>query len=94
MPERTSELTVTIDASGEYAINNQRIEYENPAQLANKLQILALEKERTAAPVVIIASDGNAPHQRVVNVMEAARIAGLDRLTFATQRSDSDEQKK
>lgn len=85
MPERPRELHVVVDASGQYAINNRRIVYENPAQLAREMRIMAPVAEAGQDPVVIIAADGNAPHQRVINVMEAARLAGLERLTFATQ---------
>lgn len=85
MPERPRELHVVVDASGQYAINNRRIVYENPAQLAREMRIMAPVAEGVHDPVVIIAADGNAPHQRVINVMEAARLAGLERLTFATQ---------
>ena len=37
--------------------------------------------------VVIINADANATHQSVIHVMEAARVAGLIHLTFATQSS-------
>ena len=36
---------------------------------------------------VIISADATAAHQSVINVMDAARRAGLPRLTFATQSS-------
>jgi len=36
-------------------------------------------------PVVIINADAQATHQSVVHVMEAARLAGLLHITFATQ---------
>jgi biopolymer transport protein ExbD len=36
-------------------------------------------------PVVIINADGNATHQSVIHVMEAAQAAGLIHITFATQ---------
>jgi biopolymer transport protein ExbD len=36
-------------------------------------------------PVVIVNADGNATHQSVIHVMEAARAAGLIHITFATQ---------
>ncbi len=85
MPERPNELYITIDASGQYAINNRRVSYENPAQLAREMRIVSPVKKEEKDPVVIIAADGSAPHQRVINVMEAARLAGLERLTFATQ---------
>jgi biopolymer transport protein ExbD len=35
--------------------------------------------------VVIISADATAAHQSVVTVMDAARRAGLAKLTFATQ---------
>jgi len=35
--------------------------------------------------VVEIHADAMATHQSVVNVMEAARLAGLQRLSFATR---------
>jgi biopolymer transport protein ExbD len=41
--------------------------------------------------VVIVSADATAAHQSVVNVMEAARRAGLPRLTFATQSSAGGE---
>ena len=39
------------------------------------------------APVVIINADATAAHQSVINVLEAARLAGFDRVTFAAQSS-------
>ncbi|MCM1128293.1 MAG: biopolymer transporter ExbD [Alistipes senegalensis] len=94
MPERPRELYVIVDASGQYAINNRRIVYENPAQLAREMRIMAPVQEDGKDPVVIIAADGNAPHQRVINVMEAARLAGLERLTFATQSEAGGQERR
>ena len=37
--------------------------------------------------MVIISADASATHQSVINVMEAARQAGLVHITFATQTS-------
>jgi biopolymer transport protein ExbD len=39
--------------------------------------------------VVIIHADANAKHQAVISVMEAARLAGLSQITFATQSTQS-----
>lgn len=85
MPERPREILVTVDASGQYAINNQRISYDNPSQLASELRIMFPLQQGVPDPIVIVAADGSTPHQRIVNIMEAARIAGFERLTFATQ---------
>ena len=35
--------------------------------------------------MVIVSADATAAHQAVINVLDAARRAGLPRLTFATQ---------
>ena len=41
----------------------------------------------TRDSVVIISADAQAAHQSVINVMDAARRAGLVQITFATQQS-------
>jgi biopolymer transport protein ExbD len=46
---------------------------------------LAAEAEQIKDAVVVVSADANAAHQSVVNVMDAARRAGLARLTFAAQ---------
>lgn len=38
--------------------------------------------------MVIISADAMAAHQAVVNVLDAARRAGLSRLTFAAQTAN------
>ena len=85
MVERPQELSVSVNASGEYAINNVRVSFHDTATLADDLKNAAANMGED--PVVIVAADGDAPHQRVINVLEAARLAGMKRLTFATQRN-------
>ena len=54
----------------------------------------ALAAELTAAAagsgemMLIISADATAAHQSVINVMDAARRAGIAKLTFATQSSN------
>lgn len=88
VPERVQELTVMVDAAGNIAINNETVRYESPEQLASELlkRVPAMVNEK--GPVVIISADGAARHQNIVNVLEAARLAGLDRLTFATVKPE------
>jgi biopolymer transport protein ExbD len=38
--------------------------------------------------VVIINADAQATHQSVINIMEAARMAQLTQITFATQTAN------
>jgi biopolymer transport protein ExbD len=80
--ERPVQIQVAVAADGRYAINNQRIHYQDPGSLATEL--VKATKNNTEA-VIVINADASATHQSVVNVLEAARIAGLVRITFATQ---------
>ncbi len=42
-----------------------------------------------ADSVLIISADALSSHQSVINVLDAARRAGLSRLTFAAQSGDA-----
>ncbi len=84
VPDRPDELMVTVDASGRIAIGQETIRYENPSQLAAEMRKRVTFNENGKGPVVVISADGQARHQSIVNVLEAARLAGLERLTFAT----------
>lgn len=80
--ERPQQLQIAVTADGRYAINRQLIEYRDPAGLAaDMLRFTQGAKE----VVVVVNADAQASHQSVVSVLEAARIAGLPHLTFATQ---------
>jgi biopolymer transport protein ExbD len=80
--DRPQVLAVAVDANGRYAINGAAVAYENPAALAGRLQDAA---KGAKEPVVAISADAAATHQSVVNVMEAARIAGYNHISFTTQ---------
>jgi biopolymer transport protein ExbD len=78
------EIIVAISSSGEYAINKQILPSRTVAAITQSL--LDASKGKPDA-MVVISADAQATQQSVVNVMEAARAAGLSRLTFATQKS-------
>jgi biopolymer transport protein ExbD len=78
------EVRVTVSAQGDYSVNQQALTARSPADLALALQVAAKDNKDA---VVIIQADASARHQAVVTVMEAARRAGLNRITFATQAS-------
>jgi biopolymer transport protein ExbD len=86
--ERPFEINVGVDAQGRYAVNNVRTAARNPEDLADELVNAARASGKAnAEPVVIINADATATHQTVINVLEAARIAGYSRITFAAQSS-------
>ena len=82
--ERPREVNVGIDAQGRYVIDRTVFTWTNAAALADELKRSAGQAKD---PVIIISADASATHQSVVNVMEAARQAGLVHITFATQSS-------
>lgn len=75
------EVLVSVSADGQFSVNKQGVNGRSVADLAS-----ALKADAKAGPesVLIIHADANAKHQSVVNVMEAARRAGLTQITFAT----------
>ena len=82
MKERPKEINVGVDAQGRYVIDRTVFNFSTVAALADALKRSAGDAKD---PVVIINADANATHQSVIHVMEAARTAGLIRITFATQ---------
>jgi biopolymer transport protein ExbD len=86
--ERPFEINVGVDAQGRYAVNNVRTAAHSPEDLADELANAARASGKANVdPVVIINADATATHQTVINVLEAARLAGYSRVTFAAQSS-------
>ncbi len=80
--ERPAEVIVAVSADGRYAVNQTAVDGRSVEQLSAALQAAAGGRADT---VVIVSADATAAHQSVVNVLDAARRAGLVRLTFAAQ---------
>ena len=85
--EKPFEINVTVDAKGNYTVNNTPVSFHNVAGLAQDMKNAARTSDGqiVASPVVIVNADQFAMHQMVINVLEAARVAGYDKLTFAAQ---------
>ena len=82
------EINVAVDPQGNYAVNNIRVATHDAAGLADELKTAAQAKPAGMKdPIVIINADATAAHQSVINVLEAARQAGFDRVTVAAQTS-------
>ena len=80
--ERPAEIVVAVSADGRYAVNRRTVEGRSVELLTSELAAAAGGRADT---VVIVSADALTPHQAVVNVLDAARRAGLSRLTFAAQ---------
>jgi biopolymer transport protein ExbD len=80
--ERSNEVSVLVNAQGQYVINRAPVTYRSIDQLAEELKRASSTMKE---PVVVISADATATHQAVVRVMEASRLAGLSQITFTTQ---------
>lgn len=80
--QQPKEVQVAVDANGKYLIDRNVLQFTGVGPLAEALRAAA---KGEADPVVVINADSQATHQSVINVMEAARLAGFVHITFATQ---------
>ena len=78
------EVQVLVGADGRYAVGSLVLASQGVDELANAMR---LQAQGHADAMVVISADASAPHQAVINVMDAARRAGLSRLTYAAQHS-------
>ena len=82
--DRPKEIIVAVAADGRYAVNKKAVEGRSVDILAAELSAAA---DGAADAMLIVSADATAAHQSVINVMDAARRAGIAKLTFATQSS-------
>ena len=75
-------LNVSVDAAGKYTINGAPTPYESADDFAQRMREAA---KGAREPVVAISADAQATHQSVINVMESARIAGYNHISFTTR---------
>jgi biopolymer transport protein ExbD len=84
--DRPREIVVSVSADGRFSIGRKAVDGRSVEALAAEL---AASARGIDDPIVIVSADATAAHQSVVNVMDAARRAGLAKLTFAAQSSRS-----
>ena len=80
--DRPNEITVLVNAQGQYVVNKSAVPFRTVEQLADEMRRAGAGLKE---PVVVITADAAATHQSVIRVMEASRLAGLSQITFTTQ---------
>ncbi len=78
-------IEVSLSSTGKIAINRRLLEQTDAAHLTEAL--IAESSGNTKNTLLVIHADAQATHQSVVTIMEAARTAGLARVSFATQNA-------
>jgi biopolymer transport protein ExbD len=86
MRERPGEIVVSVASDGRTTLNRQPVDGRSVEALSAQLRSAAAGRGDT---VLIVSADAMATHQSVINVLDAARRAGLSRLSFAAQSADS-----
>ena len=77
-------VDIVITSDNQYFINDVQITDNTIAGILEVLKNLK-SKFNNDLPTVIINADAMSNHQSVINVMEAARLSGLNKVTFATK---------
>src|SRR5262249_39566520 len=80
--DRPQEIVISVASDGRYAVDHTAVEGRSVELLAAALRAAAEPKHD---PFLIISADATAAHQSVINVLDAARRAGIVRVTFAAQ---------
>jgi biopolymer transport protein ExbD len=83
---RPNEINVAVTSDGRYALERKLIGSPDVQEFAQVLRNAAQGKDN---PLIVVNADAQAPHQSVISVMEAARLAGIVRISFATQKTSA-----
>jgi len=79
-PQRDSKIVVTIDRAGNVYLDERKTTIE-------ALRVRIGERiQRNPSEVVMIRADDTTRYQRLVEVMDAARLAGATRLALAADK--------
>jgi biopolymer transport protein ExbD len=83
---RPNEVVIGVTADGRYALDKKLLAKSDVSGLVDALSLAT--RGRTDV-LLVIHADAQTPHQAVINVMEAARIAQLPRISFVTERQSA-----
>lgn len=80
-------IDITIDAQGQFYVNERELVRHDAETLRRSLQTIA--DDRTDLPV-IVSGDRNAPLQSMMTVLDVAAQLGLTRLSFVARQAEGD----
>jgi len=83
--QHPNQIDIVVGGDGKYAINKTPVAFHNAADFSDELKRAA---GGVPDPMIVIDADAVSNWQAVVNVMEAARLAGYSRITFTTQSGE------
>ena len=78
--EVNNKIIISIKENGDLYLNDQKV-------LQKKLgQLLKKEKLKSNQDLVIIKGDKQVPYSKMIEIMDLAKIAGLERISLATSQ--------
>ena len=87
--QKEQPLILSIDAKGNYFLNDRQLVNQQLDTLKQALQKVVTEKDKDIKDVaLVLRADANTPHQSVVRAMDAASQLGMSRLSIATVESN------
>ena len=86
MRERPGEIIVAISSDGRFTLNRRPLDGRSVEVLTAELTAAAAGRSDA---ILIVSADALSTHQSVINVLDAARRAGLVRISFAAQTGDA-----
>ena len=83
--QKDEPLVLSIDAKGNYFLNDRQIINQQLDTLKQAIQkTIAEKKQDTKDVALVLRADANTPHQSVVRAMDAASQLGMTKLSIAT----------
>jgi len=82
--QQNDPLVLSIDAKGNYFINDRQVINTSLDTLKQAIQKSIGENQNLKDVALVLRADANTPHQAVVRAMDAASQLGLSKLSIAT----------
>jgi biopolymer transport protein ExbD len=86
--EISGSISITIAADGQVAVDQRVLESTDVLAIAAALTAAVAQNGSGPEKMVVIRADANATHQTVITAMQAARLAGLNKISLAAQVAD------
>ena len=80
--EQPNEVSVAVTATGQVLVNKAPLATAEVRSISEALRRAAGDRKD---PLIVINADAKATHQSVVDIMQAAQMAGYPHISFATQ---------
>ena len=79
------QIHIAVSRDGRFAVNGKVVDRSQLSNALTQISGQSSQQESTSSPQVNIDADARAPHQAVMNALEAARDANLSNIVFSSQ---------